>query len=68
MSTTSALRSASDMTPALQSILALAIVACAAVWLVRRSLAKKKAGGCAGDCGCPSSEVKAAAASASRRK
>ena len=56
------------MTPAVQSLLALAIVAFAVIWLVRRSLAKKKAGGCAGDCGCPASEVKAAAATVSRRK
>lgn len=56
------------MTPAVQSILALVIVAFAAIWLVRRSLAKKKAGGCAGDCGCPSSELKAAAATVNRRK
>jgi hypothetical protein len=55
------------MSPALQSILALALVALAVVWLVRRSLAKKKAG-CGGDCGCPASEVKAAAASLPRRK
>ena len=55
------------MSPALQSIIALAIVALAAIWLVRRSLAKKKAG-CAGDCGCPSSEVKSAAAAVNRRK
>jgi hypothetical protein len=55
------------MSPALQTILALALVALAATWLVRRSLAKKKAG-CGGDCGCPASEVKAAAASLPRRK
>lgn len=54
------------MTPAIQSILALAVVAFAVIWLVRRSLAKKKAGGCGGDCGCPASEVKSAAVS--RRK
>ncbi|RFC50543.1 MAG: Virus attachment protein p12 family protein [Verrucomicrobia bacterium] len=54
------------MTPAVQSILALALVAFAVIWLVRRSLAKKKAGGCDGDCGCPASEVKSAAVS--RRK
>jgi hypothetical protein len=49
------------MNPTAQTLLALAIVAGAAVWLVRRSFAKKKAGGCGGDCGCPSSEIKAAA-------
>lgn len=58
------------MTPAVQSIIALAIVALAAIWLVRRSFAKKKAGGCGSDCGsgCPTSEVKAAAATINRRK
>jgi hypothetical protein len=55
------------MSPALQSILALAVVAFAVIWLVRRSLAKKKAG-CGGDCGCPASEVKAAAAAVNRQK
>jgi len=55
------------MSPALQTILALVIVALAAIWLVRRSLAKKKAGGCGGECGCPASEVKAAAATVKRR-
>lgn len=48
------------MSPTVQSILALAIVALTVIWLVRRSLAKKKSG-CGGDCGCPASEVKAAA-------
>jgi hypothetical protein len=50
------------MSPTLQSIFALAIVALAVTWLVRRSLAKKKAGGCGGDCGCPASDVKERAA------
>ena len=55
------------MGPTLQSILALAIVAFAVTWLVRRSLAKKKSS-CGGDCGCPASEVKAAAATVKRRE
>jgi hypothetical protein len=50
------------MSPTLQSIIALAIVALAVAWLVRRSLAKKKSAGCGGDCGCPASEVKVRAA------
>ena len=54
------------MSSALQSIIALAIVAIAAIWLVRRSLAKKKAG-CGGECGCPASDVKAVAAKVNRR-
>ena len=40
----------------------------AVAWLVRRSLAKKKSSGCGGDCGCPASEVKAAASEIARRK
>ena len=47
------------MSPALQSIVALAVVAIAATWLVLRSLAKKKNPGCGGDCGCPTDELKA---------
>ena len=51
-------RSVSDMSPTLQSILALAIVALAVAWLVRRSLAKKKNCGCGDDCGAISPELK----------
>ena len=47
------------MSPAFQTLAALAIVAIAATWLVWRSLAKRKNPGCGGDCGCPSSELKA---------
>ena len=50
--------SASDMTPTVQTIMALAIVALAVTWLVHRSLAKKKAGGCGDDCGAVSPEMK----------
>ena len=50
------------MSPTLQTILALAVVALAAAWLVRRSLAKRKHPGCGDDCGCPATEVKARAA------
>jgi hypothetical protein len=39
-------------------LVALALVALAATWLVRRALAKKKHPGCGGDCGCPSAELK----------
>lgn len=46
------------MSPAVQSIVALAVVAFAAVWLVLRSLAKNKKPGCGGDCGCSSSDLK----------
>lgn len=54
------------MTPAIQTLAALAIVALAAIWLVRRSLAKKKNAGCGGDCGCPASDVKNGAAKITR--
>ena len=54
------------MSPQLQSLLALVLVALAAGWLLYRSLAKQKASGCGGDCGCPASEVKAAAAKIAR--
>ena len=50
------------MTPQLQTILALAIVALAATWLVRRALAKKKNPGCGGDCGCATPDAKLRAA------
>lgn len=46
------------MSPALQSIVALAVVALAATWLVLRSLAKKKNPGCGGDCACPANDLK----------
>ncbi len=46
------------MSPQLQTILALAIVAIAAVWLIRRALAKRKHPGCGSDCGAVSPEVK----------
>ena len=42
------------MSSAFQTIAALAVVALAAIWLVLRSLAKKRNPGCGGDCGCPS--------------
>lgn len=46
------------MSADLQSILALAIVAIAATWLIARVVVKKKSG-CAGDCGCATSTLKA---------
>ena len=46
------------MSADLQSILALVVVAIAASWLILRTLAKKKSG-CAGDCGCEASALKA---------
>ena len=47
------------MSPTLQTIFALTLVTLAVVWLVRRALAKRKNPGCGGDCGCPSTEIKA---------
>jgi membrane protein implicated in regulation of membrane protease activity len=40
------------MSPEIQTVAALAVVAVAAIWLVRRALAKRKNPGCGGDCGC----------------
>lgn len=47
------------MTPEIQSILALGVVAIAAAWLVLRAIAKRGKPGCGGDCGCPTDELKA---------
>jgi hypothetical protein len=47
------------MSPQIQTLLALLVVAIAATWLVVRSLAKKKHPGCGGDCGCSNNELKA---------
>jgi hypothetical protein len=46
------------MSPQLQSVLALGIVAIAAVALVWRYFGKRKNPGCGGDCGCASSKLK----------
>lgn len=47
------------MTPEIQTLLALAVVAIAAVWLTRRVLRKKASHGCGGgECGAVSPEVK----------
>ena len=48
------------MSPAFQTLAALAIVAIAAIWLVLRALAKKKNPGCGGDCGCPAQKLPSA--------
>lgn len=46
------------MSPEIQSILALVIVALAVTWLVFRALAKRKNPGCGSDCGAVSPELK----------
>lgn len=46
------------MSPELQTLAALVVVAVAAVWLVRRALAKRKNPGCGTDCGAVSPELK----------
>lgn len=46
------------MSPQVQTLVALALVAVAASWLVLRSLAKKKNSGCGGECGAVSPEVR----------
>lgn len=45
------------MNAPLQTLLALAIVAVAAIWLVRRAL-RRDAHGCGGECGAVSPEMK----------
>jgi hypothetical protein len=46
------------MSPPLQTVIALAIVAIAAAALVRRAVLKRRNPGCGGDCGCPANEFK----------
>lgn len=46
------------MNSSLQTILALALVAIAAAYLVLRALAKRRNPGCGGDCGAVSPEIK----------
>jgi hypothetical protein len=50
------------MTPEIQTLVALGLVALAATWLVLRAFARRRQPGCGGDCGCPASEVKTAGA------
>jgi hypothetical protein len=47
------------MSPLVQTVIAFAIVATAATWLIVRVWAKRKNPGCGGDCACPSNELKA---------
>jgi hypothetical protein len=46
------------MSSTFQTIAALAVAAIAAVWLIARTLAKRRNPGCGGDCGCPTRELK----------
>ena len=46
------------MSPQLQTILALVIVAAAAVWLIARAVAKRKQPGCGTECGAVSPEIR----------
>lgn len=46
------------MSPEFQTIAALGVVAIAAIWLVVRTLAKRKNPGCGGECGCEAAELK----------
>lgn len=41
------------MSPEFQAVAALAVVAAAAIWLVLRALARRRAPGCGHGCGCP---------------
>ncbi|PTX98472.1 FeoB-associated Cys-rich membrane protein [Opitutus sp. ER46] len=56
------------MSPTLQTLLALGIVALAATWLVWRAVASRKGGGCGGgDCGAISPEIRKLQAKLKRR-
>jgi hypothetical protein len=46
------------MSPKLQTLIALALAVAAAAWLVARALSRRRKGGCAGECACPSTEVR----------
>jgi len=46
------------MTPELQTVAALVVVALAAAWLVGRAIRKRRQPGCGGDCACPTRELK----------
>ncbi|HNC22810.1 MAG TPA: FeoB-associated Cys-rich membrane protein [Opitutaceae bacterium] len=45
-----------------QTIVALAVVALAAAWLVRRAIRQRRHPGCSDDCGCPATELRGPAA------
>lgn len=61
-------RSATDMTPEIQTLLALAVVAVAAIWLVARAVAKRRNPGCGSDCGAVSPELKKLQSHLAKRK
>jgi hypothetical protein len=46
------------MSAELQTVAALVVVAIAAIWLIARSVSKRRKPGCGGDCGCPTQELK----------
>lgn len=46
------------MSPTVQTVVALLIVAVVAVWLIARAVAKRKHPGCGDDCGAVSPELK----------
>lgn len=46
------------MSPAVQTIIALTLVALAAAWLIRRAIVKRQHGGCGDDCGAISPEIR----------
>jgi len=56
------------MTPEIQSTLALVIVAMAAIWLIARSVAKRRNPGCGSDCGAVSPELKKLQSHLAKRK
>jgi hypothetical protein len=56
------------MSPELQTIIALLVVATAVLWLVRRALIKRKNPGCGSDCGAVSRDVRRLQSHLAKRK
>jgi hypothetical protein len=46
------------MSPEIQTVAALVVVAVTATWLIVRAVAKRRKPGCGGDCACPTQELK----------
>ncbi len=55
------------MPPELQTVIALALVALAAGWLIGRAVVRHRNPGCGSDCGCATRDIKAKLKSGSER-